>query len=215
VSPPFDGAFARTETQPVAPDSKWTPDDPRWKEAARTLVLELEHFQEQLVGETQQSRQKETQVRLLLQAAINKGLIKTRAANNAETLALWAWQIVGLRFQRPEPSYPKNHEPASIKAYKAKLNDWQSALTTEIQKRHGKALKVLGIANLNGVVAALRRTTGPAPKALALAHRVYAALWKRSSREFKPAPSLKLNEDLKQLLTRYAPKPVLEKRLTR
>ena len=212
---PFDGAFARTETQPVATDSKWKPDDPSWRIAADNLSFELERFKRGMLSDSAARR-----VRLLLQTAHASGVVKPEAADNARRLATIAWAMVSVRMRATEPRYPKNHQAASLERFAESNRAWESELLHELRRAPGLTLRKMSVSpSWERVVRALRRSSGPPPSALRLAHRVLIVLANATALDLQPGVTATLTPKLEALLQAVAEagalKPLLKKRLLR
>lgn len=205
MTPPFDGAPDPPEPALVA-----RLDESDWKAMALDVEHELHRFRARRLD-----RRGAERVRQLLNRAAELGLAQSHADQRGRHLAMMTWLIVKVRLERPAPAYPKSKTETGKRRYQDRLGEWQASLRQEISRRCRLGAKAIGLNNVAGAVNVLGRRRGPAPLALAVAHRVYVALAQRLSAEISPSATVKLTPRLRELLVAHAPKHILSKRIVR
>jgi len=202
---------------PTVASSKWRPDDPRWTRASKDLLFELELFERGKLDGPQAQR-----VRRALGSAIADRVVRPDAAEDARRLAMMAWEIVAVRLDGREPSYPKNHDLPSLKRHAQRIHDWDRKFVADVWDRCAAGLKGLKVREsaLSKLPEAVRRGRGPARAGVNVAHAVYRFLASCTPVELNPAPSAKLTPALERLLRDvagkyFARKQLPSKRLTR
>lgn len=204
---PFDGNPGPVEHGRVA-SSKWWEDEGRLRKAAQDLSVELGRFERGKLAAREVTR-----LRRVIELAAQLGIVEREAEANARRIAVVAWSIVVLRFQRPEPAYPKAHRESAVESYAERRLAWESSLIAEIRSSHRVGVKQVGVSDLSRLRAALSRGRGPRPTGLLLAHRVFRALAEANTLPMQPRATVHLTAPLRALLLAVAAQVVTPKTL--